>query len=361
MNRALRRFPFLASYFLARCFLLLLVLGWAGLTTAAGIARATPHEEDIGASTPPAPRTPATPRRVHPRPLVTRPPASAVEPARDSTAITEPPPGNAPDAPPVSAPSPEAGAERVSQPRAFFPYTIRAGDSPGSIAALFGITVADLMRTNRLREDTELIAGDTLRIPNPYLARERELTAQVGSIAAERQAAEQRAIKAENTAASLRAQMQDLSDSNQELSHDARVLPWWRSATVVAAAAMLVMLGGALLILFDWLTLRGRFRAVAEMNEALRRLDLKYRALLAKAELRLQELYGRRRRGIQDGQERPKMPEEAEVEKLNRQLKEILDAHLQRLGPPDERARRARGRELLSGIGSPIEARTGRR
>jgi LysM repeat protein len=295
---------------------------------------------------------------------VARPPASAVEPTRDGAAITEPPSGNAPDAPPViapSTPSPEAGAERAPQARAFFPYTIRPGDSPGSIAALFGITIADLMRANHLSQDTELIAGDTLRIPNPNLARERELTAQIGTIAAERQAAEQRAIKAENTAASLRAQMQDLNDTNQELSHDSRVLPWWRSATLVSAAAALVMLGGSLLILFDWLTLRGRFRAVAEMNEALRRLDLKYRALLAKAELRLQELYGRRRRGIQDGQERPKMPEEAEVEKLNRQLKEILEAHLLKLGPPDERARRARGRELVSGIGSPIEVRTGRR
>ena len=361
MSRGWRRF-LLATH----CLLFLLVLGWAGLMVG-GIARATPHEEDIGASTPATPRTPAAPRppavprRVHSHPLEARPPVSAVEPARDGAAITEPPSDNAPDTPRVVATSPEAGTERAPQARAFFPYTIRPGDSPGSIAAVFGITSADLMHANHISEDTGLIAGDTLRIPNPNLARERELTAEVGSIAAERQAAEQRANKAENTVASLRAQMQDLNDTNQELSHDSRVLPWWRSATLISAAAMLVMLGGSLLILFDWLTLRGRFRAVAEMNEALRRLDLKYRALLAKAELRLQELYGRRRRGIQDGQERPKMPEEAEVEKLNRQLKEILDAHLQRLGPPDERAQRARGRELLSGIGSPVEARTGRR
>jgi hypothetical protein len=107
--------------------------------------------------------------------------------------------------------------------------------------------------------------------------------------------------------------------------------------------------------------LRGRFRAVAEMNESLRRLDYKYRGALAKAELRLQELYGRRRHGLQEGQERPRIPEEVEIEQLNRRLKELLEDHLARLGPPGESVRRARWRERISGIGSPVEARSGRR
>ena len=78
----------------------------------------------------------------------------------------------------------------------------------------------------------------------------------------------------------------------------------------------------------------------------------------SKAELRLRELYGRRRRGIQDGQERPKLPEGLEIEELSRQLKEVLEHHLARLGPPGESAQRARWRERVSGIGSPVEART---
>jgi hypothetical protein len=111
----------------------------------------------------------------------------------------------------------------------------------------------------------------------------------------------------------------------------------------------------------EWWMLRSRFRAAAEMNESLRRLDYKYKAQLAKAELRRHELYGRRRRGIKDGQERTKLAEEGEIELLNRELKEILERHLERLKPPGESARRARWRELIGGVGSPIEARTLRR
>jgi hypothetical protein len=116
-----------------------------------------------------------------------------------------------------------------------------------------------------------------------------------------------------------------------------------------------------LLSVTEWWQLRSRFRAVADMNESLRRLDYKYKTALAKAELRLQELYGRRRRGIQDGQERPRIPEEAEIEQLSRQLKEILEQNVQRLGPPSDTARRARWREVMSSVGSPVEARSARR
>ena len=49
------------------------------------------------------------------------------------------------------------------------------------------------------------------------------------------------------------------------------------------------------------------------MNDSLRRLDYKDKAALAKAELRFQELYGRRRRGFQEGQELSKTPEELEI------------------------------------------------
>jgi len=138
-------------------------------------------------------------------------------------------------------------------------------------------------------------------------------------------------------------------------------LPWWRGAALMAAGVAALMFGVMLLALIEWWILRNRFRAVAEMNESLRRLDYKYRAALAKAELRLQELYGRRRRGIQEGQERPKLPEEAEIEQLNRKLKDVLERHLKRLGPPGESTRRARWRERITGIGSPVEARSLRR
>jgi hypothetical protein len=127
------------------------------------------------------------------------------------------------------------------------------------------------------------------------------------------------------------------------------------------AIAAVVMFGMMVAAVIEWWNLRSRYRAVAEMNESLRRLDYRYRMVMAKAELRLQELYGRRRRGIEDGQERPRIPEEIELEKLDLQIKEILESYLERLGPPNGRARRARWRESIGAVGAPIEARTARR
>jgi len=246
-------------------------------------------------------------------------------------------------------------------PRAVFPYIVRQGDTPVGIAALFGVPVADLLKVNHLHEDSELMIGQTLRVPNPFLARQRELSSAVDRLTAEKQAAQQRAENIQESISGLRSQVQDLNVSNKQYRHDLRTLPWWRSAALFAASAATLMLGIMLVAVIQWLIARSRFRAVAEMNESLRRLDYKYRAALAKAELRFQELYGRRRRGIQEGQERPKTPEESEIEQLNRQLKEVLERHLQRLEPSSSNAGRARWRERLAGVGAPMEARSIRR
>lgn len=245
--------------------------------------------------------------------------------------------------------------------RASFPYWIRSGDTLGSIAAQFGISVADIAHANHIDEAADLIVGHTLRIPNPSVVREREMGQEIDRLSLEKQAAEQKAAKVESSIGGLRAQIRDLQAAKDQDRHDLRVLPWWRGAAVSAGVAALLMFGAMLLSAIEWWQLRSRFRAVAEMNESLRRLDYKYKAALAKAELRLQELYGRRRHGIQDGQERPRIPEEAEIEQLSRQLKEILEHNVQRLGPPSDTARRARWREVMSGVGSPIEARSARR
>jgi len=295
-------------------------------------------EEPIGASprrnvteaTSPAP---AAPPRALPAPIITNPPAT-------------------------SNPSVMA---RPLQPHATFPYTLRPGDNLGSIATEFGVSVADLTRLNHVSEETELVAGQTLRIPNPGLARERELTAQVNQLTLDQQEAEDRAQKSEAELRLRRTQVEDLTAQLRQVGHDLRGLSWWRGGTYVLGVVAVLMFGAMTLALFEWWLLRNRFRAVAELNEALRRLDYKYKSALAKAELRLQELYGRRRRGIHDGQERPKLAEEAEIERLNHELKVVLERHLERLGPAGARARRARWHERVSGIGSPVEARPLRR
>jgi LysM repeat protein len=246
-------------------------------------------------------------------------------------------------------------------PRTVFPYTVRSGDTPSGIAALFGVPLADLLRVNHLGEDSELMTGDTLRVPNPFLAHERELSSEVDRLTAEKQAAEQRANKTEENIAGLRSQLQDLNAANKQYRHDLHTLPWWQATALLCAGAAALMLAIMLVAVIQWIVARSRFRAVAEMNESLRRLDYRYKAALAKAELRFQELYGRRRRGIPEGQERPLTPEESEIEQLNRQLKEVLERHLRRLEPSGSNAARARWRERLAGIGAPMEARSIRR
>jgi hypothetical protein len=226
---------------------------------------------------------------------------------------------------------------------------------------MFGVSIAELTRLNRSSDDSELVAGHPLRIPNPSVIRERELTAQVDQLAHDQQDADARDRQAEAALTTARGRIDDLTARARQASHDLRAFAWWRGTVYLLAILTTLLLGATAVVLVDWWLLRSRFRAVAELNEALRRLDYRYKSALAKAELRLQELYGRRRRGLHDGQERPRLAEEAEIEALNRELKAVLDQHLRRLGPARGIARRARWQARISGIGSPVEPRAIRR
>ncbi len=240
-----------------------------------------------------------------------------------------------------------------------FSYTVRPGDTLGEIGQMFGMGAADIARANRMSPDAELDVGAVLHIPNPFAAQLRELDAQIQQLTAEQQASAQKAQKTEQTNQALGAKISQLTGDNEMLESAVRMLPWWRSTAFAAIVVALLMFGVMMVALVQWWILRGRFRTVAGMNESLRRLDHKYKSLLAKAELRLQELYGRRRRGLPDGEDRGKLPEEAEIEQLDLQLKEILERHLERLGGAPRNARR--GKRLFGGVGSPAEARSVRR
>ncbi len=281
-------------------------------------------------------------------------PVAVVTPAEETPAVT--PPREVPASIPASTSPPNAFKAHTT-----FPYTIRPGDSLGAIAGLFGISIIDLARANHLNEQSELEAGKLLRIPNPAVAHERDLTARIEQLEHDNDEATQRATKAEGDLSAVRASLQSLSAERKELDHDLRSLGWWRGSTYVLAGATFLMFGAMLLALIDWWTLRNRFRAVAELNESLRRLDYKYKTALAKAELRLQELYGRRRRGIHEGQERPKLAEEAEIEALTRELKAVLDHHLKRIGPAGARAGRTQWKERITRVSTASEPRPLRR
>jgi len=238
-------------------------------------------------------------------------------------------------------------------------YTVRPGDSLGGIADEFHIPLADLIKRNRLNPDSTLQAGVTLRIPNPFTAQVRELKQSVQLLQGQNQ--------------QLRSQLQDATEKDQAsarqaaelkaergfLEHEVQVLPWWRRITAIAIGVAVLLLGITGLAMFEWFRMRAWFSALARANERLRGLDQHYRRLVARAELRFQQLYGRRRAPAENS---GKSPEEFEIERLNRELKQIIETQLNDLGVPTySTARRSRLREWLVGGSSPAVIRSGRR
>ncbi len=269
---------------------------------------------------------------------------------------------------PPSAVNEEATSGQEAAPAATAPrhtgefsYSVRPGDSLGSIAESFGIPASEVAHANRMGLDATLMVGQVLRIPNPFAAQLRELNAENQKLNDQAASLQKRSDDAAAAQNDLKAHVAQLTDSNRELTREVRMLPWWRDAIYTAAIIVLLMLGVAALAIVEWFLLRRRFVLVAEMNDSLRRLDQRYKTVLAKAELRMQELYGRRRRGLADDHERPKLPEETEIERLDQQLHDVLEHHLEQLGGPTRPRRRGRPREEFGSVGSPVEARSARR
>jgi LysM repeat protein len=299
--------------------------------------------------------------------LATSAPAFAQDTGRVETAVPSSGPPSAvvgsavqPSASP-SAAAPRPAQHAPAKQAGTIPYTIREGDTLGAVAQLFGVPVEDLARINRMHPDEELYVGDELRIPNPFTAEVNGLKAQVESLSAAAQAAEHKADDLQKQLGSATARVQELTADNESLNWSVRILPWWRASAVGAIVAAVLMFGVMLVTAFEWWRMRRRYVALAEMGDSLTRLDQKYKILVAKAELRIQQLYGRRRGGVAEGQPRPKLPEEAEIERLNEELKQILEHQLERMGARPGSPRRNRWRELFGGVSGPAEARSLRR
>ena len=260
-------------------------------------------------------------------------------------------------APPVSTLPAESASAAASaaepkqppKPHKFFPYTVKSGDTLGSIAQFFGMTVPDLAHLNKLHEDDELDEGETLKIPNPFEASQRSLEAQVNQLTEQTRTSEQKLQQTQSEVGDLSNAKSELTAQNAALKDSVKVLPWWRGTALAVGAAALLMLGVTTLTLFEWWMLRRRFLALSELSISLSRLDVKYKETIAKAELRMQQLYGRRRPAgapehLLGG---VKTPDEIEVERLSHELRETLERHLQQLGMRGRRGIGARWRETL--------------
>jgi LysM repeat protein len=240
-------------------------------------------------------------------------------------------------------------------------YVIHQGDSVGAVAGMFHLPTSEILRRNHLREDTMLHVGQVLRIPNPYAAQVRDLQKQLNVLRARGQQQDQRIREVSSKEGALNARITELTAVNQAVEHDLVTLPWWRRATMLAVTLATVMFGIAALSLVQWFLVRRRFMAVALANQKLSRLDQRYRATVARAELRLQQIYGRRRAPVESSTP-IRGPEDFELDRLNRELKEVLEHQMTQMGVQIEApARRSRFREWLANLGSPVAVRSDRR
>jgi LysM repeat protein len=282
---------------------------------------------------------------------------STIPPSSPPSRVLRPPGASEPNQPA------DQSAPKPNHPANIIPYTVRPGDTVGGIASMFGVTPDEVAHANRMHVDDELQVDEVLKIPHPFTTEVSNLKSQVETLSAQQQAAEQKSDAAADKIKTLQGQVQELTGENQDLQSSVKVLPWWKATAISLGIGALVMLGAMLLTMFEWWRMRRRFMALAAMTDALSRLDYKYKAMFAKAELRLQQLYGRRRGVITEGQPRPRMPEEIEIERLNEELKNILELHLQKMGAKLPGTRRKGWRDLLGGgdVGSTVEARSYRR
>jgi LysM repeat protein len=286
---------------------------------------------------------------------------STIPPSSPPSRVVRPSAATDPDA---TAEPADTSAPKPVKPANVIPYTVRSGDTVGSIAQMFGVTPEEIAHANRMHIDDELQVDEVLKIPHPFTTEVANLRSQVETLSAQQQAAEQKSDSAQEQVKSLQSQVQDLTSGNQDLQSSVKILPWWKATAVSLGVFAAVMFGVMLLTMFEWWRTRRRFVELAAMTDALSRLDYKYKAMFAKAELRLQQLYGRRRGNITEGQPRPRMPEEIEIERLNEELKQILETHLQRMGARLPGGRRRKGwREIFGGgdVGETVEARSYRR
>jgi LysM repeat protein len=282
---------------------------------------------------------------------------STIPPSSPPSRVLRPPGASEPNQPA------DQSAPKPNHPANIIPYTVRPGDTVGGIASMFGVTPDELAHANRMHVDDELQVDEVLKVPHPFTTEVSNLKSQVETLSAQQQAAENKSDAAAEQVKSLQGQVQELTGENQDLQNSVKVLPWWKATAISVGIVALIMFGAMLLTMFEWWRMRRRFMALAAMTDALSRLDYKYKAMFAKAELRLQQLYGRRRGAVTEAQPRPRMPEEVEIERLNEELKNILELHLQKMGAKLPGTRRKGWRDLLGGgdVGSTVEARSYRR
>ena len=128
--------------------------------------------------------------------------------------------------------SPPTLWRRPNHPANVIPYTVRSGDTVGTIAEMFGVTPEDIARANRMHVDDELQVDEVLKVPHPFTTEVTNLKSQIETLSAQQQAAEQKSDSAQEQVKTLQRQVQDLTSQNQDLQPSVSFLPWWRATAI---------------------------------------------------------------------------------------------------------------------------------
>src|SRR5260370_40941274 len=117
---------------------------------------------------------------------------------------------------------------------------------------MFHTPQEQIYRRNHLGANTTLHIGQTLHIPNPYVAQVRQLQAQIDRLRSRTQDQERKLQEDNSKERAFSARIVELSDTNRALQHDVTTLPCWRRATTPAVTFAILMFGLTLLSLLQW-------------------------------------------------------------------------------------------------------------
>ncbi len=209
LKSSLRRIALLLAFTVGTLTAALPAIAQEGAAPAAGSPARPAYDSD---SAHPAPAVRSAPDTSYARPA---PVIAAPHEARDPRDLDETNPAPAPAS--GSATGSLAGsstdAKPPSKPHKYFPRQwFAASDTLGTIAQYFALTTADLAHLNKLHEDDELEVGESLKIPNPFEASQRNLEAECQSaFRAESAANEQKLEQAQSQTATLTNSNADLT------------------------------------------------------------------------------------------------------------------------------------------------------
>jgi LysM repeat protein len=170
-------------------------------------------------------------------------------------------------------------------------YELRPGEAASKVARMFHVTVAELLALNHITDPDRLVAGTTLRIPDPRATRMARLRTEKGALERELAAAHDAIGDLRGTIGRLESQLSDLRHAKQGLERAQLFYQFWRAGALIGAGAA-VAAGFGLLVAWAKARDEARRRHLAAKEAEMLHLAVeKHRQLSGQFELKYQGLF----------------------------------------------------------------------